>query len=655
MKDTINSERMQTDLAELTSRARRGDQEALSALYEKTYSRVYYTVKSMIRDEDAVLDIVQDSYIKAFAHLGQFEGDDRFPAWVRQIAANTARDWLRKKRPALFTEMDPADASEMSFEEQIPDERTETLPEAMMDQEETKRLIREIIDELPEDQRAVIGMYYYEELSVKEIAQTMGTSESAVKSRLLYGRRKIEKQVRELEKKGTKLYGIAPLPFLLFLFRNMDANAKEIPNERILHKIQENASSVPSSSTTQSGSAINTTSPAGAASAGPASIGSASAVSVFAGLGAAKIGLIAVAALLIIGAAIGITKLDSAKKTKTVPPVINTAPAGSTVENKHESVPESESMPESASMTESRPMPEESSGPQTFRRNLDDGTYEITIMDENGRRIRYTRYFADDTIYRDETFRYDEYDRQTEIYEYKQHDDDTGTTEKRITYTYTLNDPTVVVEWKEIRDLKNSEYNPDGIYTGHAQYTYTMQDPANNMKMDLEQTRYIEDTMTVLLGRCCLIEYHEGQRVAKEWYDAGDANLLPETADTGNSVNLPTDGDRTVLTGTVRTLSYEEVIALQGQPDPNAPYTDKSRTYRLIILDGETEVTGHSGDGLYTQTGTPYAILIDRADVPSSYDGQYITFSISPDTLWWPSDTRLPLGQPGTSDIHILD
>src|SRR5699024_11945528 len=49
--------------------------------------------------------------------------------------------------------------------------------------------------------------------------RSLGTSESAVKSRLLYARRKIESKVRDLEKKGTKLYGLAPLPFLLWLLR----------------------------------------------------------------------------------------------------------------------------------------------------------------------------------------------------------------------------------------------------------------------------------------------------------------------------------------------------------------------------------------------------------------------------------------------------
>lgn len=79
-------------LAKLVAAARTGSQDAVSALYEKTYSKVYYTVKSMIKDEDAVFDIVQDTYIKAFAHLDSFQGDTKFLPWVRKIAANTARD-----------------------------------------------------------------------------------------------------------------------------------------------------------------------------------------------------------------------------------------------------------------------------------------------------------------------------------------------------------------------------------------------------------------------------------------------------------------------------------------------------------------------------------------------------------------------------------
>ena len=224
-------------LAELVAAARTGSQDAISSLYEKTYSKVYYTVKSMIKEENAVFDIVQDTYIKAFVHIDSFQGGTKFLAWVQQIAANTARDWLKKKRPKLFTELGSGDEQDISVEELFPDERSENLPEHVIDQKETNRLIREIIDELPEDQRAVIGMFYYEEMSVKEIAAAMDISESAVKSRLMYGRNKIEKKIRELEKQGIKLYNLSPLPFLLQLFRNQQEYAAEAPDTRMLHTI----------------------------------------------------------------------------------------------------------------------------------------------------------------------------------------------------------------------------------------------------------------------------------------------------------------------------------------------------------------------------------------------------------------------------------
>lgn len=96
-----------------------------------------------------------------------------------------------------------------------------------MDQQEAKRLVMEILDHLPEDQRVVIGMFYYEEMSVKDIAQTLGVSENTVKSRLSYGRRKIKEQVLDLEKRGTKLYSVAPFVFFLYLLGKADKVSAE--------------------------------------------------------------------------------------------------------------------------------------------------------------------------------------------------------------------------------------------------------------------------------------------------------------------------------------------------------------------------------------------------------------------------------------------
>lgn len=216
----------------LIRKAAAGDQNAITELYELTYSSVYKTVKSMVADEDAVLDILQDSYIKGFQSLGQLDAAENFRAWMKRIATNKAKDYLKKKKPILFTDMASEDGEEIDFR----DECLDHCPEEVLDRKETTRLMNEILATLSEEQRLVIGMFYYEEMSVREIAETLGCSENTVKSRLNYGRKKVEAKVKELEKRGTKLYSLAPLPFLLWLFR-MDAQAAEIPSAMVLEAV----------------------------------------------------------------------------------------------------------------------------------------------------------------------------------------------------------------------------------------------------------------------------------------------------------------------------------------------------------------------------------------------------------------------------------
>ena len=217
---------------EMLALAAKGNQYAIEDLYRLTYNSVYKAAKALIQDEDTVLDIVQDSYVKAFQSLDQLDSPENFRAWIKRIASNKAKDYLKKKKPILFSEMANEDGEEIDFR----DENIDHIPEEVLDRKETTRLMDEILSSLSEDQRMAIGLHYYQDMSIKEIAELMGCSENTVKSRLNYGRKKVEAKVRELEKKGTKLYSLAPLPFLLWLFR-MDAEATEIPSAAVLEGI----------------------------------------------------------------------------------------------------------------------------------------------------------------------------------------------------------------------------------------------------------------------------------------------------------------------------------------------------------------------------------------------------------------------------------
>ena len=208
---------MKKSMEELVQLAQASDENAIAELYEQTYASVYQSVRAVIKDEDEALDIVQDSYIKGFQSLDKLADPQKYQAWMKTIAANQARDFLRKKRPALFSERIDQDGEEIDLRRQ--DDCLEHMPEEVIDRQETTRLINDILATLKAEQRLVVVMYYYEEMSVREIAEKLGISENTVKSRLKYARDKIEVEVRKLEKKGTKLYSLAPMPFFTWLLQ----------------------------------------------------------------------------------------------------------------------------------------------------------------------------------------------------------------------------------------------------------------------------------------------------------------------------------------------------------------------------------------------------------------------------------------------------
>ena len=228
------------NMSYLVQKARENDQEALAEIYKISSPAVYKTIRVLIKDEDTVYDILQDTYVKAFTRLDQLQNPDKLIPWLKMIANNLAKDWLKKSKPVFFTDIYGGEELEdIPFEESIEDVRSELNPEMAMDQQEAKRLVMEILDHLPEDQRVVIGMFYYEEMSVKDIAQTLGVSENTVKSRLSYGRKKIKEQVMDLEKRGTKLYNVAPFVFFLYLLGKADKVSAEPMVQKALPDIMQ--------------------------------------------------------------------------------------------------------------------------------------------------------------------------------------------------------------------------------------------------------------------------------------------------------------------------------------------------------------------------------------------------------------------------------
>ena len=198
---------------ELVRKAQEGDQEAMSELYQQTCQRVYALALRLTGDPDRAMDAVQESYLSALQNLDKLQKPEAFLHWMFQITANCCRKFHNREKRYVSPEQDE---EENSYFDSIPDPDEKILPEAAADSGETRRLVLELVDRLPPEQRECVVLYYFSECSVEEIARLQGCAENTVKSRLNYARKKLKEGVLALEARdGIRLHSFAPIGLLL--------------------------------------------------------------------------------------------------------------------------------------------------------------------------------------------------------------------------------------------------------------------------------------------------------------------------------------------------------------------------------------------------------------------------------------------------------
>lgn len=234
------------DYKDLVNKAINGDEQAVTQLYNSTYQTAYSIAVRTLKDENEAFDIIQDAYISAFNNLSKLENAEKFPSWLNRIVANKCKDYFKKKRPDFLADnVYSNDDGEIEIE--IEDGNKMFSPQENVDYKETKRLISEMLDNLPDDQRLVLLMYYLQDMSIKEISQTLNVSENTVKSRMNYAKKKLKTEVETLEKKGTKLRSITGpslIAFIIWMLRN-ESKTKEIPKfANTIKKVSKPASKI---------------------------------------------------------------------------------------------------------------------------------------------------------------------------------------------------------------------------------------------------------------------------------------------------------------------------------------------------------------------------------------------------------------------------
>lgn len=203
------------ELIKLVQEFKNGDQSKFEDIYLATNKKLYnyiFSLSDSLNDEDCY-ELLQETYIQVNNKIDTLKECKAFYSWIITIARNKTYRYLDKKKKEVLL----AEDNQSIFENQYEVDE-DLLPEEILDSKEKQKLILDILNSLPEEQKDVIVLRYYNGLSVKEIASHLNISDGTVKSRLNYGRKKIESEVVALEKKGTKLY-CTSLPIMLLLLR----------------------------------------------------------------------------------------------------------------------------------------------------------------------------------------------------------------------------------------------------------------------------------------------------------------------------------------------------------------------------------------------------------------------------------------------------
>lgn len=169
--------------AVLVLRCRRRDETAFEELVNRWEPRLYYYLRRIIENEDAVWDVLQETWLAVFQSIRKLENPQKLGPWLYRIARNKAISVLRKEN----RHVQPTD-------EQIPD-HYENHADILIDKERAE-LVHRLLNKLKLGYREVLTLYFIEDFSIGEIAQITALPEGTIKSRLHYAKNKLSEALK---------------------------------------------------------------------------------------------------------------------------------------------------------------------------------------------------------------------------------------------------------------------------------------------------------------------------------------------------------------------------------------------------------------------------------------------------------------------------
>ena len=191
-----------SDETALVTRARTGDAKAFSDLVDKYERKIFRLAQHITQNREDAEDVLQETFLKAYEHLDQFQGNSKFYTWIVRIAVNQALMKLRKRKADRTVSMDEGiDTGEDIVVREIA--AWDEDPEQRYSRDEINDILSQAVDSLAPPYRTVFVLRDVEELSTEETAEALDLSVPAVKSRLLRARLQLrDKLTKFFKRKG---------------------------------------------------------------------------------------------------------------------------------------------------------------------------------------------------------------------------------------------------------------------------------------------------------------------------------------------------------------------------------------------------------------------------------------------------------------------
>lgn len=184
---------------ELILRLKKGEQEAYRFLVQQYQSKLLHIAYGITLDRQESLDIVQDVFLKVYGQVHSFEGKSSLYTWLRRITMNESLNWRRKWKRRFRWHHQSLDDEERGAGVELGTDAAS--PETLFKKKELEKIIRQGLNKLPEDARAVLILKEVEGLSYDEIARHLRIKKGTVSSRIFYAREKLKEYLSTILEK----------------------------------------------------------------------------------------------------------------------------------------------------------------------------------------------------------------------------------------------------------------------------------------------------------------------------------------------------------------------------------------------------------------------------------------------------------------------